>query len=212
MAAALLISLLLHGLALAWLRVPASVFETARVRTPPIVLEPPMPTALEVVSPPARPRSTPPSSEAALPTAVPVPVEVEVTEPPVTAAPAVSAPLATREAASGDSAAAPAVAALAAAAARGDYELQIAHWVERHRDYPLVARRRGLEGTAIVRLRLAADGSLLQAQIVRDTGHVLLDRAALGMVERAAPYPRAPAELGTAPVEILVPIQFSLGR
>jgi TonB family protein len=98
------------------------------------------------------------------------------------------------------------------AAASGEYEQQIARWVDRHRDHPPAARRRGLEGTAVVRLRLGADGSVLHAQIVRDTGHALLDRAVLGMIERAAPFPGVPPELRGAPVEVLDPIQFAVGR
>lgn len=95
--------------------------------------------------------------------------------------------------------------------AHSRYELAVAEWVERHRVYPLAARRRHWEGTAVVRLRLAADGSLLNAQLVRDTGFAVLDEAALGMVRRAAPFPRLPAEFADGQIEILVPIQFSLG-
>ncbi len=91
------------------------------------------------------------------------------------------------------------------------YEQAVAQWLERYREYPLAAKRRRWEGTAIVRLQLTADGSLLAAQLVRHTGHSVLDQAALGMVERAAPFPRLPDHLNGGQIEILVPIQFSLG-
>jgi periplasmic protein TonB len=97
-------------------------------------------------------------------------------------------------------------------AERGRYEQDVAHWVERQRNYPLAARQRRLEGTAIVRIQVDGDGALLDARLVRDTGHAMLDRAALDMIHRAAPYPRVPRSLSSAPVEVLVPIQFTLSR
>lgn len=95
---------------------------------------------------------------------------------------------------------------------RGRYEQEIARWVERQRNYPLAARQRRLEGTAIVRIQVDGDGALLDARLVRDTGHAVLDRAALDMIHRAAPYPSVPRSLTSAPVEVLVPIQFTLSR
>jgi periplasmic protein TonB len=94
----------------------------------------------------------------------------------------------------------------------GEYEQQVSRWVERQRQYPLAARRRGMEGTAIVRIQLDGDGALLEARLVRDTGHAVLDRAALEMIHRAAPYPRAPYTLASSTIEVFVPIEFTLSR
>lgn len=215
----LVLSVALHAAGLVWMGLPASDLEATRNRTRAETVDLPILTgvALPAVQPPtpavppaAQMRTaepTPPArmehSAPGIVAAVPVPdagISLSAAGATPPANPAVHAPMA-----AGTSS------ALALPAARGQYEQQIARWVERQRDYPLAARRRGVEGIAIIRLLLAADGSLLNAQIVRDTGVALLDRAALGMVERAAPYPALPVGLGGSQVEILVPIHFSLG-
>jgi protein TonB len=52
-----------------------------------------------------------------------------------------------------------------------------------------VARREGLQGTAELRFRIAADGSVEAVEILRSSGHQLLDEIALQTVRRAGPYP-----------------------
>lgn len=99
-----------------------------------------------------------------------------------------------------------------ASPAAGEYEQQVTRWVERQRQYPLAARQRRMEGTAIVRIQLDGDGALLGALLVRDTGHAVLDRAAMDMIQRAAPYPPVPQMLASSPIEVFVPIQFTLSR
>jgi periplasmic protein TonB len=204
------VSVAVHVAALAFAGLPIVPHEPPIGRAPLLAVETPLLTAVQLPEPE---RVKPPEREPVESTnAIPVPVPSVVQEPPVVrdvaAAPLVGPPPAP---ARPDSAARPAPRALAGSVAHGQYEQEVTRWVERQRDYPLAARRRGLEGTAIVRLRLRADGSLVQAQIVRDTGHAILDRAAIGMVERAAPYPGVPGEFGGSSVEVLVPIQFSLG-
>ena len=63
--------------------------------------------------------------------------------------------------------------------------------------YPERARRAGAEGVASVRLRLAADGTVLQAELTRSTGSRLLDEAALAAA-RGSGF--APATRGGVPV------------
>lgn len=64
--------------------------------------------------------------------------------------------------------------------------------------YPLRARRAGQDGAVTVRLRLAASGDLLAAEVVRGSGSALLDEAAL-IAARASRY--APARSAGHPVE-----------
>ncbi|HEV2131879.1 MAG TPA: TonB family protein [Longimicrobiaceae bacterium] len=213
-AAGLLLSIGLHAAALwAFRAVPAGT----GVQAPPVrqfnLIAVPAPREvphLEVVR--AEQPSEPPRQSAAEPAPAP-----SIAEPVIAPAPAepaaVLSPMPAPIANTLETPAAPPPAAPASAARRahGRYEQTVAQWVERQRSYPLAARQRRWEGTAIVRLRLAPDGSLVAAQLVRDTGFALLDQAALGMVRRAAPYPRLPEEIGEGQIEVLVPIQFSLG-
>lgn len=63
-------------------------------------------------------------------------------------------------------------------------------------DYPREARLTGAEGLARVRLRLAADGAVLDAAVVVSSGSRLLDDAAL---EAARTSRYAPARVGGLP-------------
>lgn len=75
--------------------------------------------------------------------------------------------------------------------------------------YPVLARRRGIEGRVVVRLHVGADGHAKAAAIESTSGHDVLDRAA---AETLATWRLAPAERAgrAVPATILVPIRFRL--
>lgn len=78
--------------------------------------------------------------------------------------------------------------------------------IEENRTYPASARRSGYEGTTSIQLTIGPNGRLTSAQIVRSSGHFVLDRAANRMVQKAAPFPAPPQ---TA-FQVTVPINFAL--
>lgn len=84
--------------------------------------------------------------------------------------------------------------------------------------YPEAARRRRLQGQALVRLELAGDGRLLRWQLLQGTGQPLLDAAIGGILRRAAPFPPVPvgwsaARQGSeAALALNLPVRFSLTR
>ncbi len=51
----------------------------------------------------------------------------------------------------------------------------------------------GVKGRAVIRFTIAANGRLTSASVVRSSGSAKLDRAALQLIRRAAPFPRPPA-------------------
>ena len=71
--------------------------------------------------------------------------------------------------------------------------------------YPPLARLRRLEGVALVRFAIAADGRPRELAVAGSTGHAILDRAALAAVEAAAPLPWVYGRLE-------VPVRFELSR
>lgn len=73
------------------------------------------------------------------------------------------------------------------------------HWLKR---YPAEARRKHWEGTVVVWLEIAADGTLTKAEIHRTSGYDILDRAALRML-RTARFEGGPGSL-------LQPITYKL--
>ncbi len=87
-------------------------------------------------------------------------------------------------------------------------ETVVVAWLERHKRYPRTAIARRLEGEVLLRLVLTSKGGVITAQIDRGSGHGLLDREVLNMVERSAPFPIA----GFLDQDMLfiIPIDFTL--
>lgn len=70
-------------------------------------------------------------------------------------------------------------------------------------EYPPIARRLELEGTAWLRFEIDRQGVAHDVEVSRSSGHDVLDRAALRSVERAGPLPWVYGR-------IEVPIRFAL--
>ncbi|MGH8678208.1 MAG: energy transducer TonB [Burkholderiales bacterium] len=90
------------------------------------------------------------------------------------------------------------------------YSKQISTQIKRFQKYPMVAQRRGWEGTAEVLVQIAADGRVTAVSLHRSSGRDILDEEALQMVRRAAPLPQAPQGLRGRKISITVPISFRL--
>ncbi len=90
------------------------------------------------------------------------------------------------------------------------YEKSLADLIKRHEKYPDRARRQGWQGTAVVGLSLSADGKVMDISIIESSGRDILDEAALNMVRRASPLPRAPEGLRGTERTVRVPIVFKL--
>ncbi|MHB9101434.1 MAG: energy transducer TonB [Sulfuricella sp.] len=75
--------------------------------------------------------------------------------------------------------------------------------------YPLSARRRGIEGTVLVRAEVAAGGECLRAELKKSSGAEVLDQAALEAVKK---WRFVPAKRGNRAVIawVEVPITFKL--
>jgi protein TonB len=75
--------------------------------------------------------------------------------------------------------------------------------------YPLAARRRGVEGTVLVRAKVAASGECQRAELKKSSGHDMLDNAALEAVKK---WRFVPAKRGSQAVVawVEVPITFKL--
>ncbi|WP_135467923.1 energy transducer TonB, partial [Crenalkalicoccus roseus] len=107
-------------------------------------------------------------------------------------------------------AAAPAAPASAARQPSASYVGRLLAALDRHKDYPSSARFRRAEGVALLRFTMRRDGSVAAWQIERSSGHRDLDAAVEQMIRRASPLPAPPPELAGDPVEIVVPVRFSL--
>lgn len=94
------------------------------------------------------------------------------------------------------------------------YTQAIALWIEKFKIYPAQARQQGMEGTAMVRIRLDRRGNIHYYILSRRTPYPLLDRAVLDMVRRANPVPAVPADYPMQDefLEFVVPITFRLNQ
>lgn len=94
------------------------------------------------------------------------------------------------------------------------YEQAISEWIKQRQTYPEEAKRRHVEGTALVRVRTNRQGHILYYVIETSTGDAFLDHAAMSMVRASDPVPAVPANYPATDevLEFLVPITFKLER
>lgn len=91
------------------------------------------------------------------------------------------------------------------------YREHLSRRVTRQRRYPAQAVRLGLEGTALVRVRINHDGGLAAPPRLEGSSRFrVLDVEALRMVEAAAPFAPLPSELSREAAEFVIPVSFSL--
>ncbi|MBN4054598.1 energy transducer TonB [Nitrospira defluvii] len=90
------------------------------------------------------------------------------------------------------------------------YEQQLVAWLEQHKRYPRQAKRLGIVGEGLLRIRIDRAGQTQFVALERGTGHRLLDRAALDMVHRANPFPSIPKNDSREEIEFIVPLAFIL--
>lgn len=162
---------------------------------------PPEPRVVPLQSPPPKVERQPkPVVEKAISTPTPVPVMQPVAEHAVQQAPvAVASP-------------APSPQALAQPASEPVIEpprYNAAYLSNPPPAYPLAARRRGVEGTVLVRAEISAGGECQRAELKKTSGHEMLDHAALEAVKK---WRFVPAKRGSQAVVawVEVPITFKL--
>jgi len=66
--------------------------------------------------------------------------------------------------------------------------------IERNKKYPLPARKRGIEGSVLIKFLIKENGSVSDVQIIESSGHSILDKSAVKGVFAAAPFPSPPTE------------------
>jgi len=186
--------------------------------TPVLVFE--MVESAPVAAAPAVPEPPPPVEKQPLPSPPP-PEPVARTapklKPPPKVVPVVRAAAAPKAAPSPSPAPAPVVkpppvarAATTAPAARARYEDLLYTWLVRHKEYPLVASRRGIEGRPVLTVRIDRQGRVMASRISTPSRYAILDEAAVAMVRRASPFPPVPENVAGDSYEFIAPVEFRL--
>lgn len=92
-----------------------------------------------------------------------------------------------------------------------DYLERVRRWIQRFQHYPQEATQRKQEGTALLDVTLARDGTVLAVALERSSGYPLLDQAAIKAVLDASPVPPFPATYRPNEGTMVLPAQYSLG-
>ena len=82
--------------------------------------------------------------------------------------------------------------------------------IAKYKLYPKIAQMRGWQGEVIIELLLDGNGKLKSKKIISGSGYDVLDKQALDMIEKAAPFPAPPEALRSSSFSITVPIPFKL--
>ena len=204
---ALLASVVLHVFVLAFqwpqlgdaLKHPVEVLApiAARLMEPPPAPPAPAPPAAPVEEPAAaaptpkpKPQPRPQTKPAPAPREKPQVIAEPAPAPAPTPVPAPAPPVAAKQQPAPAVPAVPDTASLIA-----QYRAALLAEASRHKRYPLVALDNGWEGEVVVRMAIAADGSIAGLDVKSSSGHAALDRQALEMFRKARAEVPAPEAL-----------------
>jgi protein TonB len=95
-------------------------------------------------------------------------------------------------------------------AALNSYNSMLWGRIAKYKLYPKIAQMRGWQGEVIVELLLDGNGKLKSKKIISGSGYDVLDKQALDMIDKAAPFPAPPEALRSSSFSITVPIPFKL--
>lgn len=82
--------------------------------------------------------------------------------------------------------------------------------VERHKQYPDTARLHQIEGHVVIRFVVTQDGGVRALRVVKPSGSLELDKAALRAVRAASPFPTPPQRLFGSEVSLELIMVFEL--
>jgi protein TonB len=77
--------------------------------------------------------------------------------------------------------------------------------LEKTKSYPLLARKRGMEGIVLVRFTIDKKGLPQDIRILKSSGYRILDEEVRKMLKKASPFPEFNKE-------IKIPITFKLTK
>jgi protein TonB len=193
---------------MAWLA-PGAPPATAPEAAPPAT---PEPSAAAPVRPRASPKPAPATAlaRAPAPASPPAPAAALPAAEPIAVAPAASAP---RPAAADTvvvAAAAPSAPAADVGSLIAQYRFALLGAARQEKSYPAGAVDRGLAGRVEIRLAIGSDGRLAGAQVMRSSGHEVLDRQTLETFRAAHARTPVPPALRDREFAVDVAVRYEL--
>ncbi|WP_374488340.1 energy transducer TonB [Zoogloea sp.] len=92
------------------------------------------------------------------------------------------------------------------------YGRSLAELLAQQQQYPRMAALRGWEGEVRVRITIARKGNIVATDVIRSSGHDVLDRSAVQLVTQAGPLPRLPEALQNREIQVIVPVHYRLEK
>ena len=71
--------------------------------------------------------------------------------------------------------------------------------------YPRIARKMGWQGKVLISFIICLDGTVKDIQVVESSGHKALDKNAIEIVQKVAPFPKPPVA-----AELIIPVVYNL--
>lgn len=93
---------------------------------------------------------------------------------------------------------------------RSQIQTRLLEDVHRHFEYPLLARRRGWQGTVLLTFTLESDGVLERIHVVRSSGYDVLDNSAIAALKRVGRLAEAEHWLNGRAFEMRIPVIYKL--
>jgi periplasmic protein TonB len=95
-------------------------------------------------------------------------------------------------------------------AAVRDFQIKLLKHLHRHKRYPASARAKREQGVVYVRFAMDRSGNVLSAALEKRGRWADLDAEGVALLTRAQPLPIPPREVTGDPIEMIVPVEFSL--
>lgn len=90
------------------------------------------------------------------------------------------------------------------------YAVRLNAHFRKFKHYPMLAKKRRLTGTVLIRITLERSGNVLDATILKSSGSAILDDAALASAREASPAPAFPNALNAQTKILEIPYSYSL--
>ncbi len=91
-----------------------------------------------------------------------------------------------------------------------NFQMRLLREVNRNLRYPRQARQELREGIVLVRFSMDRSGNVSNIAIHEPSAFEALNLEAVAVLERASPFPAPPVELKGNPIDMILPVKFSL--
>lgn len=95
-------------------------------------------------------------------------------------------------------------------ATSNNYKKVLLSRLAKFKKYPRIAKRKKIEGRAILRVKIDRSGKVLESELTSSTGSELLDKATIQILNRASPLPPMPENIEANVFQFFVPVEFKL--